>query len=152
MNNYRQISAAGFLALSLASASFCAYSQDTFVGKYSSLSKQNNGLGEHGKYTINISKTATGYLLECFNEGQPLFKRELQQCTESDLKAEYFHSYALPGRREVLCDPKMHSVQFFYSEKGIKLPDRMAPDELIRKSEYYGNVQWSFFGFKKIEQ
>jgi hypothetical protein len=151
MTSHTQRSTIAAIAFALMCMCHPAHSEDRFVGKYSSLSKQNSGLGEHGKYTIKIARTDTGYFLECFYEDRPLFSQELQECTESELKAEYFHSYALPGNREILCDAKLHSVQFFYSENGIRLPDRMAPEELVRKAQYYGNVQWSFFGFKKVE-
>jgi hypothetical protein len=149
MNNCLPIAAFSFLAFALVSQpAFCG---DIFVGKYTSLSKQEQGLGEHGKYTIYVKKTDTGYTLDYFNEGSAFFTMEVQRCSEKDLKIEYFHSYALPGELQVLCDPTLNSVQFFYSQNGIKLPDRMAPEELIRKAQYYANVQWAFFGFKKVE-
>lgn len=152
MNGYPRRARVGFLALTVLCASARAFAGDILVGKYSSLSKQEQGLGEHGKYTVNVMKTDTGYTLECFDQGRPLFTQELQRCSDSELRTRYFHTYALPGQLEALCDPNLHSVQFFYAQNGIKLPDYMAPEELVSKAQYYGNVQSAFFRFRKLDQ
>jgi len=127
-----------------------AFAEDFFVGKFVSESRENFGAGEYGKYAIDITKKDNGYMLNYTKGDQPLFTVDVHRCSEASLKIQYYHSFALPGEVQTLCG-NLESVQFFYAQNGIKIPERPPIKGAIYKTQYYANVQWAVYGFKKIE-
>ena len=123
---------------------------DLFTGTYVSESKENFGANEPGKIVIEVAKIEGGYTLTYSTGDKKLFTVDVEKCSEKNLKIEYYHSFAQPGEMQALClKERSKSVQFFYAENGIQLPERMGGK--IYKTKYYSDVQWSIYGFKKIK-
>lgn len=127
-----------------------SFSEDFFVGKYVSESRDNFGADEYGKYSIDVTKNKNGYLLSYSKDLQPFFNLVVGKCSEKALKIEYYHSFSLPGDVHVLCGDN-DSVQFFYAQNGIRIPERGTIKGAIYKTKYYANVQFAIYGFKKIK-
>ncbi|WP_157354293.1 surface-adhesin E family protein [Aromatoleum toluclasticum] len=123
---------------------------ELFVGTFASETRENFGADQFGKYVIEITKKDDGYSLSYSTDGRPLFTIDVQKCSEESLKARYYHYYALPGELKALCGPRK-SVQMFYAQNGIKISEQGPVKEATYKTQYYANVQWAIYGFKKTK-
>lgn len=123
---------------------------ELFVGTFASETRENFGADQLGKYVIEIAKKDDGYSLTYSMDGRPLFTVDVHKCSEESLKARYYHSYALPGELKALCGP-LKSVQIFYAQNGIKISEQAPVKEATYKTQYYANVQWAIYGFKKVK-
>lgn len=123
---------------------------ELFVGTFASEARENFGADQFGKYVIEITKKDDGYSLSYSMDGRPLFTVDVHKCSEESLKARYYHNYALPGELKALCGP-LKSVQIFYAQNGIKISEQAPVIEATYKTQYYANVQWAIYGFKKVK-
>lgn len=126
-----------------------ACAEDLFVGKYVSESRANFGTDEYGKYAIEITQKDDGYMLSYVKDGEPLFTATYFKCSEAQLKLQGYHFFALPGEVQALCD--RYGVELFYAENGIKIPAKGMVKGGVYSTQYYSNVQWGIYGFKKIK-
>lgn len=143
---------------SLGTRSEYVFAGDLFIGKFASETRENFGPGKLGEIEVNVVRKDDKYILSIFHDGKFEFDVEATPCN-LDIRG---YLKPLSGEAAALCNGDGHRRRniFVYSQNGIKDPmadiyrekgienPRMDMDY---KPRYYGYIQWSVWGFRKIQ-
>jgi hypothetical protein len=146
-----------FCAIALATYNGYVFADDLFIGKFASETRENFGPGKPGEIEVNVVRKGDKYTLSVFHNGEFKFDVEAVPCSPD--KEGYLRGHP-PGDVSALCNTSYGSSVFVYSQNGIK--DPMADIykekgmknprvEMYYKPQYYGHIQWSFWGFRKVQ-
>jgi len=145
-----------------------ASDENLFVGVFESETRENFGSDTPGEYRIEVVAIVKDrYTSTIYRRGKILVKQELVGCSE---ERKNHLSGRAPGRVEVLCSTKDFPV-LTYAENGISVRavkpkyaknPQLAKQEGLKpgdpnifelrhhKTKYYAQIQWSFYGFRKV--
>ena len=129
---------------------------DLFIGKFSSETRENFGPGKLGEVEVNIDRKGEKYIITVFHQGEFKYDYLAEICSP---EKEGYLEERPPGNAYALCGSP-RGGGFVYSQNGIKDPlakiyrlqgiENPEKDKYYR-TQYYGNIQWSFWGFRKVD-
>lgn len=156
-NCIRRTPAILLIAIVLATHNDQVFANDLFIGKFASETRENFGLGKLGDIEVNIVQRDEKYIVSVFHLGQFKFDFETVPCSPEQ---EGYLRDRPPGDAYALCNARNSGIAFVYSQNGIKDPMARIYSEKGMKNpredgyyraQYYGHIQWSFWGFRKVE-
>lgn len=138
---------------------------DILIGKFASETRENFGRDKYGEYEINVDHKGEKYILSIFQDGVFKFDVEAVPCdpkTAGHLNEirGYLNDHP-PGEVYVLCNISHKSPVLVYSQNGIKDPmadiykekglNKNPRTDLYYRTQYYAQIQWGFYGFRKVK-
>ena len=144
-------------ALVLATYNNQVFANDLFIGKFASETRENFGPGKLGDIEVNIVRRDDKYIVSIFHLGEFKFDYETVPCNP---ETEGYLRERPAGDVYALCNTRYNSVAFVYSQNGIKDPVariykekgmKNPREDAYYRAQYYGHIQWSFWGFRKVQ-